>query len=406
MAGPRLRDGSLMNRIAPSSRARSVACVAVCAVIAWTKASAAQPLVEPLRVYLAAPFDQDGKLVEALPLYEARAKQTRSVADRLRYAGALLRFGRYDEAQLMYGGLMKEGGSVEQRGEQPETTAGLIASNLLLNGFPRLAIPYAQIAHRAQPNDSGMLLLLVRTLCASGDAPGARALMAQAIGAANAWPAGRRIELARWQAASGNAQAAEKLMAGEIPESLLQMSRDAIRAFPLLRTGEWLKASRAFDNSLRKAPATLSDARRVDRAWRNAQREVRSIYLRRAISLWQQGKTEWALADIAKAQASDEEYVRSSAIVLQVAADLAEDQPAAASSRLAALAGHDVRFTPVVVLLESSLAQHRNVDGALTVLQSTLADQDRSFEPETNMIVQILASTIVTRDRLQRSAAR
>src|SRR5690348_13632585 len=40
--------------------------------------------VDPSQFYLADSFDQAGRLTDALPLYRARAEQTRTIADRLR----------------------------------------------------------------------------------------------------------------------------------------------------------------------------------------------------------------------------------------------------------------------------------------------------------------------------------
>src|SRR2546422_5546876 len=49
-----------------------------------------------------ATLDEAGKLTEALPLYAARAEQTLTQTDRLRYAGALLRAGQPEQAKAIF----------------------------------------------------------------------------------------------------------------------------------------------------------------------------------------------------------------------------------------------------------------------------------------------------------------
>ncbi|HUI24462.1 MAG TPA: hypothetical protein VL403_00145 [Candidatus Kryptonia bacterium] len=362
--------------------------------------------LESLRRYLAAPLDQEGKLAEAIPLYRARAEQTHTTADRLRYASALLRAGRAGDAQPIYDQLMTESGSIEHGGDRVATNAGVIASNLLLSGFPALAVPYARLAHQTHPREASYSLLLIRALCASGDAAGARAVIAATTGAASSWPAGPRVELARWQLSTGDAESARKLLGADIRESLAQMYREAILASAALRAGDWSEASQALDNGIRKAPASLADTKHVDRAWRNAQRELRGLYLRRAISLWKEGKPDLAVVDAGKAQMSDEEYVRSGAIVLQVAADLAQHQRTAVHAALTALAGHDSRFTAAVAQFESALAADRDIGPAIAAFELALANEDRSLDRETTLIFQILTEAArSTSEPQQRSAA-
>src|SRR5881296_1941158 len=76
-----------------------------------------------LGVYVAAELDQQGKLAEALPLYRSRAEETRTQADRVRYATALLRAGQREAAEAVVGALRHEGAHGE--------SAAVVASSLL-----------------------------------------------------------------------------------------------------------------------------------------------------------------------------------------------------------------------------------------------------------------------------------
>src|SRR5262249_40030617 len=119
--------------------------------------------------YLAAPLDREGRLREALPLYRDRAEQTRTDADRLRFAGALLRAGERDEARRIYDVLIAEGGS-GPHGRTPDNAA-LCASSMLVQGFPELAV---ERLRGTQRGDRRLALLHARALVAAGDVAGAR----------------------------------------------------------------------------------------------------------------------------------------------------------------------------------------------------------------------------------------
>src|SRR5262245_60049484 len=71
------------------------------------------PADDPLHAFAARRLDDAGKLAEALPLYERRARQTVTQADRLRHAAALLRAGRIDDARAVFDQLVGEEGSME-----------------------------------------------------------------------------------------------------------------------------------------------------------------------------------------------------------------------------------------------------------------------------------------------------
>src|SRR5262249_9770891 len=140
---------------------------------------------------------------------------------------------------------------------------------------------------------------------------------------------GRRVELARWHQATGDVAAADRLLARKASESGAEMFPDSVRADVPLPRGEGGKAAGLRGARGREVPPGLA-IDTVDRAWRNAQRELRWVRLRRALALWRQGKRREARAEASKARASDEAYVRSGAIVLLAATDLADGRRAEA----------------------------------------------------------------------------
>jgi tetratricopeptide (TPR) repeat protein len=335
---------------------------------------------------MAAPLDQDGKLAEALHLYRAQAETTLSKADRLHYAGALMRAGRAAEAQAIYEQVSADASSPDS-GTRAAVGAAICASSLLASGFPARAVPYARQAHALDTDDPSLLLLLVRALAASGDATAARSALRPVVRVPSAWTIGQRIELARWRWLTGDAVAARRILDAKPPEeSVAQMFRDSILANAPLEKGDWQAAADLLDKGMRKAPTGLGD-QRVARQWRNAQRELWSMQLRRAISLLQSGQRELAAADAAKAQRSDEEYVRSAACLLLVAVDLRNGQQDSARARLQALAGHDVRFA------DSSDVLAANDDPNATAhhLQVTLGQLDRSADFVTRPLSELVA---------------
>src|SRR5262245_44866226 len=65
------------------------------------------------RVFAARQLDDEGRLADALPLYAERARETVTLADRLRYAGALLRARQAAEARAVFDEVLREEGSLE-----------------------------------------------------------------------------------------------------------------------------------------------------------------------------------------------------------------------------------------------------------------------------------------------------
>ena len=232
-----------------------------------------------LGVYVAGELDQQGKLAEALPLYRLRAEETGTQADRLRYATALLRAGQREAAEAVLGELRRK----DAHGE----SAAVVASSLLAAGFPALAIPHARAAHEAAPREPGRTLLLVRALTAAGDRESARALIAKTRGEAARWADGERLELARWQIRMGDVRPVRTLLDREPPEVVGQMFRDSIRADVALGQRDWPAVSELLGRAERRVPAGLT-GKRVARAWRNVQRELYGVQLRRAVALWRE----------------------------------------------------------------------------------------------------------------------
>ncbi len=357
--------------------------------IAWADpAPAGQLDTAAVPLYLAVPLDQQGKLAEALPLYRAQAEKTATKADRLRYAGALLRAGRVAEAKAIYDQVARETGSVEHGGAGAARASAICASSALANGFPAVALPYAWQAHRLGPNDPTISLLLVRALAASGNAAKARTTLNEIARESGTWVIGQRMELARWRLLTGDTETARSLLQANPPESVGQMFRDSILANVALRQGDWAKAAATLAESERKVPPGLTD-KRVDRAWRNTQRELWSVQLRRAICLWKAGNVEAAIAEAVKAQHSDEEYVRSAAVLLLAAGDVTYDRRDEARVRLQALAGHDARFAPAAGELEKAPAAMSTGE-----LQATLRGLDHSADFVAQPLCEIVAEAV------------
>jgi hypothetical protein len=350
----------------------------------------APSLNQPPRLYLAVPLDREGKLAEALPLYRAQADATISKADRLRYAGALLRAGRGDEAHAVYEQISAEASSGE-RSEGAEAGPAICASSLLANGFPSRAVPYARQAHRLRGDDPTLLLLQVRALAASGDIAAARSTLQGVTRVPAGWTIGQRIEVARWRSLTGNDAAARQLLRDKPSESVAQMFRDSILANASFRKGDWATAANLLAASARKAPIGLGD-QRVARAWRNAQRELWSVQLRRAITLWNTGARDLAVGEATNAQHSDEEYVHSAASLFLVMTDLANGRQDAARARLQALAGHDVRFAEAADGLAASLGAPGDTAATAHQLQAALGQLDRSADFVTQPLSQLVAA--------------
>ena len=374
------RDGA----ISPVRVSVALLSILVAAALGPTGTSAGD--AGSLGVYVAGELDQQGKLAEALPLYRSRAEETGTQADRLRYATALLRAGQREAAEAVLGELRRK----DTHGESD----AVVASSLLAAGFPALAVPHARAAHEAAPRDPGRTLLLVRALTAAGDRESARALIAKTRGEAARWADGERLELARWQIRMGDVRPARTLLDREPPEVVGQMFRDSIRADVALGQRDWPAVSELLGRAERRVPAGLT-GKRVARAWRNVQRELYGVQLRRAVALWREGPRDRAVPEARSAQASDEEYVRSAAILLLAASDFAAGHRAEAQARLDALAGHDHRFAEPVAHLRTAPAGDAK-DDPVAPLEATLAAEDRSLDFVTAPLVQSLRESMIT----------
>lgn len=374
------RDGA----ISPVRVSVALLSILVAAALGPTGTSAGD--AGSLGVYVAGELDQQGKLAEALPLYRSRAEETGTQADRLRYATALLRAGQREAAEAVLGELRRK----DTHGESD----AVVASSLLAAGFPALAVPHARAAHEAAPRDPGRTLLLVRALTAAGDRESARALIAKTRGEAARWADGERLELARWQIRMGDVRPARTLLDREPPEVVGQMFRDSIRADVALGQRDWPAVSELLGRAERRVPAGLT-GKRVARAWRNVQRELYSVQLRRALALWREGPRDRAVPEARSAQASDEEYVRSAAILLLAVSDFAGGRRAEALARLDALAGHDHRFAEPVAHLRKALAGDAKED-PVAPFKAALAAEDRSLDFVTAPLVESLRESLVT----------
>src|SRR5262249_10307990 len=153
---------------------------------------------------------------------------------------------------------------------------------------------------------------------------------------------------------------------------------------------DWARTDALLLEAVHRVPASLSEAR-VDTAWRNARRELRGIQLRRAVALWMLGRTDDAAAEAARATETDAESVRSAALLLQSAADIADGRRETALARLDALSGHDVRFAAPIASFASALATDGATDAAaVAALTTTLVTLDRSREPVVDALGEIL----------------
>src|SRR5262245_8294204 len=343
--------------------------------------------VEPSQVYLAVPLDEAGRLREALPLYQARAEQTQTEADRLRYAGALLRAGQREDGVRVLDTILAEY-PVGAHG-QASSAPLLCASTLLLQGFPALAVERLRPVYRARPSDRRLGLLLARALAAAGDQAGARAVLGEIGTGLDGWDGSELVELARGHVLAGDPGPARALLGRELPESVLQMMRDSILASVRLLDDDWSGAARLLAEGKRKGPPGL-DEDRVNRAWRNVQRELRSMQLRLALSIWRQDRADMAVQEATRAAGSDEEHVRSSAILLVASGELAEGRREAAILRLAKLAGHDPRFQDGITTLTRDVRAGRDPTEAVQRIEQVLASEDRSAVVVTRSVAAIL----------------
>jgi hypothetical protein len=358
--------------------------LAIAILLAGSAAAAASP------VYLALPLDRAGKLDEALPLYAARAAETLTTTDRLRHAGALLRAGRPDEARSLYDALVAEKGSIAH-GDAEARMVMTCASSLLLQGFPGMAVEYLRAPVAARPASRALGLLFARALVAAGDPAAARVALARIdpAGAAR-WEVGERIELARVRLATGEPQLARALLEDVGDGGVAALFRDGLLGEMALRNRDWTRAASILREASQRVPASLSEPR-VDSAWRNAQRELRGVQVRHALALWNLGMREAAAAEAARGAETDEEAVRSGALVLRSAADLAEGRTEAALARLTALGGHDRRFAGAVARLTADLAAGADTAGDATAVATALREQDRASDHVAAALADVLA---------------
>ncbi|HYC23509.1 MAG TPA: hypothetical protein VEI94_12430 [Candidatus Bathyarchaeia archaeon] len=358
---------------------------------AWSRTQAADS-VDSLRVFLAGELDRQGKLGDALPLYAARAEQTRTQADRLRYASALLRSGRTEQATEILDALAREGSGAADGSGARAGSAALVASAAMLAGFPALAVRYARAAYAASPSDSGAALLLFRALAAAGNLNEARAAIRSAGEPAGGWDDAERFEIARFEIAAGDrASALRRLaVAPAQAEVVGLMFRDSVRSNLLLLDRDWPAASRTLGDCKRMTPRGLG-GRRVARQWRNVQRELYSVELRHALSLWREGKHTEAVDEAREAAASDEEYVHSAALLLLASGSVAQGRRDEATSTFERLAGHDRRFSRPLAQLGAALGTDADPGPALAPLRATLGGEDHSLDFATELVVETLA---------------
>jgi len=354
-----------------------------------TRATSARGAAAPYRAEV---LDRGGKLLEALPLYRVRLEQTQTKADRLRYAGALLRAGRDADAKAAYDQLLTGTRTVEPGRDAATTAAALCASSMLVNGFPSWAVDYLRPAYAAHGEDRRLALLMSRALSAAGDDAAARHTLAALHDDRQQWVVGERIELARCDILSGDLAAGRALFEVGIGESVGQMFRDSILAGLDMGAGNWAEAVVRLGSAERKVPLGLND-KRVGRSWRNVQRELRAMQLRRALSLWKTGQRQAAVTVAAQAQASDEEFIRSGATLLLAAAALAEQRRSQAVAQLDMLAGHDRRFAAGVVQFEQAIGHRGDARTASQQLTGVLANEDRAQPVVSQTLLEILSAT-------------
>jgi len=321
-------------------------------------------------------LDAEGKLDEALPLYKRRVTATGTLADRLRYAKALMRAGQTAPAAKLFDDLLTEGQVMGGR-DSRAAAAGLNASALLEDGFPRAALRYAESASESGDNRA---LLLIRSLSAAGEQARARAAIDDLERSTRQLPFGQRLELARWHAlAHARSRASEHLLYAKQADATAELYRYSVLAdFPMLDQ-DWARAERYLAAAEKRAAPGL-DRGRVAPEWRNTRRELLSIRMRRALCLLQMGNRREGLAEAEQALTSDEEFVRSAAMLMVIEADLEQRDQAAALAKLHVLAGHDHRFTRPVTQMEHALRSGAGRADAMSALEAVLESEDHSAD--------------------------
>jgi len=365
---------------------RSLVALLVSGIVLAGRADGRLP-ADRAQMYLAETLDAQGSLLTALPLYQTRAGQSPTKANRLRYAGALMRAGRGAEAKAVYAQVCATPESADVGAADRARIAAVCASNLLGNGFPEAALEYIGAGAGEEPGEPALVLLRCRALLAAGQTAAARPILAAVRHAAERGAVGMRLELARAYILSGDPSAGRALLDGAIEESVGQMFRASILSDLAMANGEWVAAANSLADAEHKVPPVL-DRKRVDRAWQNVQRELRAAQLRKAISLWKIGDRRQAAGAATRARESDQEFVRSAATLLLVAADMSAGHPVA--PRLDVLAGHDRRFAAPVLRVEHVVARASDARGALSELIAVLDSQDRSQAVVTSPLLAIL----------------
>jgi len=308
-----------------------------------------------------------------LPLYRARAGETKGDADRLYYARALLRAGEPEQAKGILDSVANEGTEAEDEEERVARKAGVVASSLLAGGFPSLAVGYARKAAN-EGEDPRRALLLLRALTASRDVHSARRQATELLARSSNWEPGPRYELARSLIALDDSRAAETLLRVKSSEAVGEVFRSSILANLSFNRGDWEKAEQVLTTAERAAPPDLGG--RVSGQWRNVKRELLSVRLRRGVTLLQLGKQSEAIAELDQAKKSDEESVRSAALLLLVSSRLSGGRRAEAFASLDALSGHDPRFEPSVAALKAAVTTGSSTPDDLVPLERILAGQD------------------------------
>jgi hypothetical protein len=323
-------------------------------------------------------LDAEGKLDEALPLYQRRASATGTLADRLRYAKALMRAGQTAQAAKLFDDLLTEG-QVMGGHDSRAAAAGLNASALLEDGFPRPATRYAEAASESSDNPV-TALLLIRSLSAAGEQARARGEIDKLDRNAARLPYGQRLELARWRAlAHASARTSEQLLYAKQADATAELYRYSVLAdFPMLAR-DWTRAAQYLAAAEKKAAPGL-DRGRVAPEWRNTRRELLSVRMRRALCLFQMGNRREGLTEAEMALTSDEEFVRSAAMLMLIEADLARRDQAAALAKLHMLAGHDHRFNEPVTQMEHALKSGAGHADAMSALEAALESEDHSAD--------------------------
>src|SRR5260370_21894962 len=257
--------------------------------------------------------------------------------------------------------------------------AGLNASALLEDGFPRSALHYAESA--AESGDNPITaLLLIRSLSAAGEQARARNAIDDLARNAKQLPFGQRLELARWHAiAHARSRTSERLLYAKQADTTAELYRYSVLAdFPMFDQ-DWARAEQYLAAAEKKAAPGL-DRGHIARESRNTRRELLSVRMRRALCLLQMGNRPERRAEAEQALTSDEEFVRSAAMLMLIEADLEQRDQAAALAKLHLLAGHDHRFTQPVIQMEHALKSGAGRADAMSALAAVRESEDHSAD--------------------------